>query len=212
MPSNRDSLAASAASLLCSSVNWRVTRSSALIATRSLNALCPLMAGVISLRRKSATALINSVGVGSSCMLVSSRGQQPQQVDLGFRGAAADHRAQALGADDEIAVAEIAVHQRGLWPGTGIAVTQPAQRQFEHRPRPLKTAVVAVELGNFLCGRHAAKAGQFRQRQSMDAGRDLAELARQVRTSACELLVAQNFARDGFALNALHDEAGTEPV
>src|SRR6478609_1880235 len=93
MPSSRDSRAASTASLSCSSVNWRVTRSSALIATRSLNALCPLMAGVMSLRRKSATALINSVGVGSSCMLVSSRGQQPQQVDLGFRGAAADHRA-----------------------------------------------------------------------------------------------------------------------
>ena len=36
--------------------------------TRSLKALWPLMAGVISLRRKSATALISSVGVGSSCI------------------------------------------------------------------------------------------------------------------------------------------------
>src|SRR5229473_1401486 len=49
--------------------------------------------GAISLRRKSTTALISSSGVGSSCMLVSSRRQQPQQIDLGFRGAAADHRA-----------------------------------------------------------------------------------------------------------------------
>jgi hypothetical protein len=32
-----------------------------------------LITGVISLRRKSATALINSVGVGSSCMSLPPR-------------------------------------------------------------------------------------------------------------------------------------------
>ena len=68
------SRAASAASFPCSSANCRVTRSSALMPTRSLKALWPLVMGVISLRRKSATALISSVGVGSSCMLFPSRG------------------------------------------------------------------------------------------------------------------------------------------
>ena len=75
-----------------SSANCRVTRSSALMPTRSLKALWPLMAGVISLRRKSATALISSVGVGSSCISTSPRGQQPQQIDLGLRRAPPDHR------------------------------------------------------------------------------------------------------------------------
>src|SRR5258705_11539765 len=93
MPSNPESRAASAASLSGSSASWRATRSRALIPTRSLKALWPLMTGVISLRRKSATALISSVGVGSSCILLSSRRQQPQQIDFGFRRAAPDHGA-----------------------------------------------------------------------------------------------------------------------
>ena len=130
----------------------------------------------------------------------------------GMRELPVQHRTHAIGADDKIAVAKIAVHQRYLLGGTGVAVAQPAQHQFEHWPRPVKAAVVAFELGNLLRRRHAAKFWQFRQRQSVDAGRDLAELARQQRTSFAELLVAQNFARDGFAFHALHDEAGAEPV
>ena len=54
------------------SASCRVTRSSALMPTRSLKALWPLICGVISLRRKSATALISSVGVGSSCIISPS--------------------------------------------------------------------------------------------------------------------------------------------
>src|SRR5712691_1659897 len=64
-----------------------------LMATRSLNALCPVIAGMMSLRRKSATALVNSIGVGSSCISISPRRQQPQQIDLSLRRATADHRA-----------------------------------------------------------------------------------------------------------------------
>src|SRR5258706_3911767 len=59
-----------------------------------------------------------------------------------------EHRAQPIGADDEIAVAELAVHQRHLLRETGIAVTQPAPRQFEHRPRPIEYTGVAFEFGN----------------------------------------------------------------
>src|SRR5215468_482527 len=47
----------------------------------------------MSLRRKSVTALVSSIGVGSSCISVASRRKQPQQIDLRLGGAAADHRA-----------------------------------------------------------------------------------------------------------------------
>ena len=46
----------------------------------------------------------------------------------------------------------------------------------------------------------------------MNAGRDLAELACQHRPCRGELLVTQNLARDGFALDPRHDEAGAEIV
>ena len=87
------SRAASAASLPCSSASCRVTRSSALMPTRSLKALWPLICGVISLRRKSATALISSVGVGSSCIIIPLGANNLQQIDLRLRRTAADHRA-----------------------------------------------------------------------------------------------------------------------
>src|ERR1700710_373731 len=93
MPSNAFNRTASPASAGPSCASCRVTRSSALMPTRSLKALWPLIAGVISLRRKSATALSSSVGVGSSCMLFSSRCEQAQQIDFRFRRAPADHRA-----------------------------------------------------------------------------------------------------------------------
>src|SRR4051812_15564914 len=92
MPSSCDSRASSAASLVPSSASCRVTRSSALMATRSLNALCPLICGASSFRKKSATALISSDGVGSSCTCPSPRRQQPQQIDFGLRRPPADHR------------------------------------------------------------------------------------------------------------------------
>ena len=46
----------------------------------------------------------------------------------------------------------------------------------------------------------------------MDAGRDLAELARQHRPRFRELLIAQDLAGDGFAFDPLHDEAGAKPI
>src|SRR4029078_8686283 len=70
----------------------RVTRSRALMPTRSLKALWPLMAGMISVRRKSATALTSSVGAGSSCMSFVPWSQQPQQIKLTLRLAPPDHR------------------------------------------------------------------------------------------------------------------------
>src|SRR2546430_9416711 len=51
------------------------------------------------------------------------------------------HGAHAVAADDEIAVAEIAMHERDLARGPGGVLAQPAQRQLEHRSRPVKAAV-----------------------------------------------------------------------
>src|SRR5262245_4505599 len=92
MPSSAFSRTASAASLGPCSASWRVTRSSALMPTRSLKALWPWIIGAISVRRKSATALISSVGVGSSCILSAPWSQQPKQINLRLRRAPSDHR------------------------------------------------------------------------------------------------------------------------
>jgi hypothetical protein len=95
---------------------------------------------------------------------------------------------------------------------TGIAVAQPAQRQFEHRPRPIETAVVALELGDFLGRVMRPQFRQLRQRQAVDAGQNGAELTREFRPRLRKPFVAQNLARDGLALDPLHDEAGAEFV
>src|SRR5258705_6015635 len=251
MPSSPFSRAASAASPGCSSASCRVTRSSALMPTRSLKALCQWITGVISSRKNSATALISSVGVGSSCILPSSRRKYPQQVDLGLRGTPPDHgalhrmvganakplhhaaahhapaqrahhfpefyalridaapggliagkqflartkaadrsvdlakapgvdadpaeilhgiaemrqfpvqhRAHAVGPDDEVAVAEIAMHQRHLIRRPGIMVAPPAQRPFDYWARPIKAAVFALEIADLFCRRHLPKLRQ----------------------------------------------------
>ena len=46
----------------------------------------------------------------------------------------------------------------------------------------------------------------------MDAGQHAAELARQHRPRLRKFLIAENLARDGLALDPLHDEAGAELV
>src|ERR1700738_4332648 len=54
--------------------------------------------------------------------------------------------------------------------------------------------------------------GSSETAQSVYAGRDLAELTRQQRTGICELLVAQNFARNGLTFDPRHHESGAEIV
>ncbi len=104
------------------------------------------------------------------------------------------------------------MHQRHLLGRPGIVVAQPAQRQLEHRPRPVKAAVFALEVGNLFGRRHLPQLWQFRAVEPVDPGDDLAELTRQHRPRICKLFVAQDLARDGFALDTLHDEAGAELV
>src|ERR1700756_437967 len=123
-----------------------------------------------------------------------------------------EHRAHTVGPDDEVAVAEIAMHQRHLLRRTGIVIGQPAQRQFEHRPRPVEGAVLPRDLGDLRCRRHLAQLWQFFTRQCVNTGRDPAELAREPRACLRELGIAQDLARDGLAFDPPHDEAGTEIV
>src|SRR5207248_5364006 len=64
----------------------------------------------------------------------------------------------------------------------------------------------------FLRCAHLAQLRQFRSRQAVNACDDLTKLTRQDRPRFGELLVAKKLARDGLALDALHDEAGAEFV
>jgi len=91
-------------------------------------------------------------------------------------------------------------------------LSEPPQRELKHRPRPVEAAIFAAHLGDLLCRRHFAQARQLIARQAVNAGRDFSKLTRQDRPRLGKLLVAQDLARDGLALDALHDEAGAEIV
>src|SRR5437868_9305800 len=86
------------------------------------------------------------------------------------------HRTHAVSADDEVPVAEIAMHQRHLLRRAGIVTAKPSQRELEHRLRPIEAAVFASDLGNLPGRRHFAQRRQLVARQTVNAGRDLAEL------------------------------------
>src|SRR5580700_11221316 len=57
------------------------------------------------------------------------------------------HRAHAVGPDDEIAMTEIAMHQRYFARRPGIVISEPAQRQLEDRSRPAKPVILTAHLG-----------------------------------------------------------------
>ncbi len=119
----------------------------------------------------------------------------------------------AVGADDEIAVTEIAMHQRrplAVGPGSRSrsqrsASSNTGRGQSKQRYSRSRSAisVLAIEVRSF---------GQFRLTERVNAGRCAAKLARQQRPRLGKLLVAQNLAGDGLAFDPLHDEAGAEIV
>src|SRR5262245_25215875 len=111
------------------------------------------------------------------------------------------HGPHAVGADDEIAIAKIAMHQRRLARCARIVIGEPAQRELEYRTRPVGAAVFAREIGDRLSRGIAAQLRQLRFGQAMNAGGNPAELARKKRPCLGERLVAQNLARDGLALD-----------
>src|SRR5690242_5285436 len=79
------------------------------------------------------------------------------------------HGPDAVWADDEIAVAKIAMHQRGLARWARIVIGKPAQRELEHRTRPVCAAVLAREIGDRLSRGIATQLRQLRFRQAMNA-------------------------------------------
>ena len=122
------------------------------------------------------------------------------------------HRAHAVGADDEVAVAEIAMHQRHLLDGPGSrsrsqrsASSNTGRGQPKLRYSRSRSAIsfVAVISRSF---------GSLRTPAGHGCRPILAELPRQDRPRLGKLLIAQNLARDGLALDPLHDEAGAEFV
>ena len=97
------------------------------------------------------------------------------------------HRTHAIRTNDQVAVAEIAMHQGHFPRRSGIVLLEPAQRQFEYRAGPVKAAVFPFEVRNLPGGGHVAKLRQFRGGQAMNARHDLTELTRQHRTRLGEL-------------------------
>src|SRR5437763_9820574 len=130
----------------------------------------------------------------------------------GMRELPIQYRTHAIRADDQIAVAEIAMYQRRLLRRSGIVTLEPAQREFEYGAGPVKAAVFPFEVSDLPGGGHAPQLRQVRNVESVNARHDLTELARQHRTRLGELFVAKNLARDGLALYPLHDEACAEFV
>ena len=123
------------------------------------------------------------------------------------------HRAHAIRADNEIAVAEIAMHQRHLIRRSGIVIAQPAQRQFEYRARPVEAAIFALEIGDFLCRRHVGEvlavvpvAGRGCRRSTPPSWR--ANNGRALANCSSRKILRG----DGLALDPLHDEASAEVV
>ena len=96
--------------------------------------------------------------------------------------------------------------------GPGSWSRQPAQRQFEHRPRPVEARGAHARARRFPCSTSSRAmpatsraAGRGCRPRCCRAGAPAAAAPR-------ELLIAQDLARDGLALDPLHDEAGAEII
>ena len=88
------------------------------------------------------------------------------------------HRADAVRSDDQVAVAEIAMHQRHFRGRTGIVVAQPAQRQLEYGLWLVQAAIVALELRDLLGRMAAAQLRQLVLGQPVQARKHASDLAR----------------------------------
>ena len=117
----------------------------------------------------------------------------------------------ALCADDQIAVTIVAMDEQRRDRRRKV-LTQPAEREFEDRPRSFLPPILRVQVLNLsLCveQRQLRKARQF---DRMDRCRDAAELARELRPHRFERWIAQDLSRQCRACDPLHHESFAEPV
>ncbi len=89
---------------------------------------------------------------------------------------------------------------------------QPAERQVEHRPRPVGGLVAGLQLRDQLGRAGPLQRRRVLGRNGVDAGQDLAALARQLRPHVGEARVAHDPPAQRLALDEGHDEAVAEPV
>ncbi len=115
----------------------------------------------------------------------------------------------ALGADDEVAVAEVPVHHRlGRTRRTGLG--QPPQSELEGGMRLAQSVEQAPQL--LQQGHRRPSPGISTGVDAMDGGQGPTALLGQDGTCLGQMLVAQDAARDGLPLDELHDhEGGAEP-
>ena len=124
-----------------------------------------------------------------------------------------EDRTDALGPDDEVAVAEVAVHEaRPVGGHRGRVLGEPAQRQLEDRVRRAEPVDEGAVLRHLLERTEEVERGEGVEGGGVDAGELLAALFGEAGAGVRVLVVAQDAAGDGLALDAVHDEAGPEVV
>ena len=123
-----------------------------------------------------------------------------------------EHRAHAVGADDQVAVAEVAVHQPRRCRRFGQVIAQPAKGQFEHRAAAAEGLVERRELVEFGRGEPRFQRRQIRCRHGMNARGNGAALKGEPRTDAGESGVAQDAARQRFPRDPLRQKTAAEIV
>ena len=124
-----------------------------------------------------------------------------------------EHGAHALRADDEVAVAEIAVHEGEVGVGqVHRAFGEPPQAQLERGVWLAEHVEDAAELLDLRRRILTGEAGEGGQRDRVDRRRDLGALLGHPGSCDRVFVVAQQLARDRLAVDTRHDEPGAEVV
>ena len=116
-------------------------------------------------------------------------GAQPAEVAHGIAEVGefpVEYGSQSVGADDHIAIAEVAVHERVRRGICVHALAQPAKGELENRPRLAEPAVCLVHVGNLARRGLAGQHGQQRCIHTMDARENAADLKGELRADRRE--------------------------
>ena len=123
--------------------------------------------------------------------------------------------ADAFRADDEVAVAEVAVHEPGRRVGAGErdVLLEPTQAELERGVRLAERVEDRAVLLDLLdAGPGSASSGRRREVDRVDLGRDRTALRGEQPARVRVLVVAQDPAGDRLALDAVHHEPVADVV
>ena len=123
-----------------------------------------------------------------------------------------EYGSQSVGADDHIAIAEVAVHERVRRGICVHALAQPAKGELENRPRLAEKAVCLVHVGNLARRGLAGQHGQQRYIHAMDARKNAADLKGELRADRRERFAPDDPMAEPFTLDVFHQEAAPDAV